>query len=158
MIRVHKILSFADNFAAAQKYVQGFFDNTMLIHYDNVKIIEELSLSAADEDFWPEINSSIEQNKSVLSTHIDELKETGCLSVDDFTTLAHGYPSKVFHLIAHLLDGFIGIDSRFYNLPEDSHWLSEKLKNTILAVPENYWLIHVEGQFISESKASLIHT
>jgi hypothetical protein len=157
MVRIHKILCSADSFTAAQKHVYGFFDKTMLLHYDCVKIIPELSLPVSDTCFWPEIASAIEQNKSVLTNYIEELKETGCLAVDDFTTLSHGYPSKVLHLLAHLLDGFIGIDSVFYNLLEDSHWFSDKLKNDILAAPGHYWLVHVEGHFNSESKASLIH-
>jgi len=157
MNRIHKIVSRADTLAAAQKYVYGFFDKSMLIHYDTVKVITKRSLSATDKDFWQEVDTAIAQNKSVLGKYIADLKETGCQSVDDFKSINHGYPSKIFHLIAHLLDGFIGIDSVFYNLPEDSHWLSDKLRNKIIAAPERYWLLYVEGYFISQNKASLIH-
>lgn len=158
MIRVHKILCCADDYKAAQNHVQLFFEKSMLVTYDSVEIIREQTLLASAESFWQELNSSIDQNKSVLNNYIQELKETGCSSIDDCATITNGYPSKLFHLIAHLLDGFIGIDSVFYCLPEDSHWLSESLKNTIESNPEKYWLIHVEGYFVSASKASLIHT
>jgi len=40
-----------------------------------------------------------------------------------------------------MLDGFIGIDSVFYNLAEDSHWLSAPLRKTIEQHPEHYWLV-----------------
>ena len=157
MIRIHKIISHADSITAAQEYVYGFFDNSMLIHYDTVKVVSVRSLSAADASFWSETESAIAENRSVLNRYIDELKETGCSSLDDFSCIAQGYSSKVFHLIAHLLDGFIGIDSIFYSLPEDSHWLSDTLRKKIIADPDHYWLMHVEGHFASKTKASLIN-
>ena len=158
MIRIHKILCFAEDISVAQQNVQRFLKKSMLIQYDMVKTIQKLSLCASDESFWPEVDDAIEQNKMVLNKHLSELKEAGCHSIEDCATLEQGYPSKLFHIVAHLIDGFIGIDSDFYCLPEDSHWLSEKLKNTILADPDKYWLIHTEGHFDSASDASIIHT
>jgi hypothetical protein len=61
--------------------------------------------------------------------------------IEDLLALKPGYPSKVLHILTHMLDGFIGIDSAFYNLVEDSHWLSEPLRTTILRNPEGYWLV-----------------
>ena len=53
----------------------------------------------------------------------------------------------MLHVITHLLDGFFGIDSYFYNLVEDSHWVSEELRATIKTSPSRYWLIAVEADF-----------
>nr|MBF0221200.1 hypothetical protein [Desulfobulbaceae bacterium] len=158
MIRIHKMLCCADDYDAAQKHVRLFFEKSMLVTYDSVEVIRERSLVAVADTFWSELNSAIEQNRLVLNSYIQELKEAGCSSIDDCAALSNGYPSKLFHLIAHLLDGFIGIDSVFYCLPEDSHWLSASLKSAIESSPEKYWLIHAEGYFVSASKASLVHT
>jgi hypothetical protein len=72
-----------------------------------------------------------------------ELQETGLGRAEDLLTLQQGYPSKLLHILTHMLDGFIGIDSVFYNLIEDSHWLSAPLRSTILHKPEHYWLVPV---------------
>lgn len=76
---------------------------------------------------------------------VDELKDAGVAEVQDLTSLPQGYASKILHTAAHLLDGFIGIDSHFYNLADDSHWLSDQQRNKIEAAPASYWLLQVEA-------------
>lgn len=158
MIRVHKILCSAESFAAAESYVRGFFEKSMLIRYDTIIIEPNCSLAATDPKFWTEMEMAVGHNRTTLRKHFDELQESGCRSLADCEKLEPGYQSKLLHIIAHFLDGFIGIDSLFYCLPDDSHWLSGNMKKRILKDSTKFWLIHVEGHFLSESKASLIHT
>src|SRR4030043_54062 len=64
----------------------------------------------------------------------------------DLQELPQGYKSKILHVITHLLDGFFGIDTYFYNLEEDSHWVSEELKEKIKTNPPIFWLLSLEAQ------------
>ncbi len=52
--------------------------------------------------------------------------------------MPQGYKSKMLHVITHFLDGFFGIDTFFYNLEEDSHWVSEELQKKIAEAPTYY--------------------
>jgi hypothetical protein len=83
-------------------------------------------------------------NRQVLQKLIGELQAAGINDFNDLSAMPQGFQSKIFHTMAHLLDGFFGIDSRFYNLQEDSHWLSASLRRQIEAgPPEEFWLITV---------------
>ena len=155
--KIHKILSDGTDFESVCKRVVGFFEKTMLLQYDTVEVNDTLSFSANDPDFWPEVEKGIAANRSVLNENIKELQSVGCHTVQDIASLPLGYPSKVLHIIAHLADGFVGIDSTFFNLQEDSHWLSDSLAQKIKDNPQGYWLLHVEAGFSSPGEASLIH-
>ena len=78
---------------------------------------------------------------------INELTGCGVNRLDDIKNLEQGYKSKTLHTIAHLLDGFFGIDSCFFNLIEDSHWLSAALKDKIMENPGQYWLVEAHPVF-----------
>ena len=117
--------------------------STQLVVYHSILIKEEEILPAGSERFWLEIESGITANRAFCRTMLQELQETGLREVDDLLTLEPGYPSKVLHILTHMLDGFIGIDSVFYNLEEESHWLSESLRATIRQRPHHYWLVPV---------------
>ena len=54
---------------------------------------------------------------------MDELIKAKIYRAEDFHNIKQGYLSKTLHILSHFLDGFIGIDSYFYNLIDDSHWL-----------------------------------
>lgn len=156
--KTHWLLCAADDYPAACDSVRTFFRNSLLLHYDAVETAREGSWSAVSGDeFWRTVEDGIAENRLALAGMLDELKAEGCSRIADLATLPMGYPSKVLHTVAHLLDGFIGIDSVFYNLAEDSHWLSDRLRETILLTPARYWLIRVEASFASASIASLIH-
>jgi len=155
--KTHWLLCAGDDFAAARDTVLSFFKKSILLFYDDIVAVEAASYSAADERFWEELTEGIAANRLILRGFLDELQAEGCREIDDLSALPLGYPSKVLHLIAHLLDGFIGIDSVFYNLLEDSHWLSEGLGDTIRQSPSRYWLIRVEASFMSAEAAALIH-
>ena len=84
-------------------------------------------------------------NRKVLADLLEELKDSGVTEVQHLVSLPQGYASKTLHTIAHLLDGFIGIDSHFYNLVDDSHWLSDQQRRKMEAAPTSYWLLQVEA-------------
>ena len=84
-----------------------------------------------------------------MGEFLENLKEEGFESLEDIRSLEKGYLSKILHTIAHLQDGFIGIDSRFYNLEEDSHGVSRHLQQKIAATPHNYWILRVTGRIAS---------
>ena len=157
MTKTHWMLCAGDDFATARAAVLSFFKKSILLSYDDIDVAEHDACSAVDEGFWRELTEGIAANRLVLRGFIDELQTEGCREIDDLTALPLGYPSKVLHLIAHLLDGFIGIDSVFYNLLEDSHWLSDGLGDSIRKNPSKYWLIRVEASFMSAEAAAFIH-
>jgi hypothetical protein len=45
------------------------------------------------------------------------------------------------------LDGFFGIDTYFFNLEEESHWVSVELQKSMEAAPSAYWLLTIEAGF-----------
>jgi len=65
---------------------------------------------------------------------------------EDIQQMGQGYQSKIFHTIAHLLDGFFGIDTLLYNLEDDSHWLSAERRRQIEAAPHTCWLMKVVAE------------
>ena len=145
----HDILSAGSGFEACQQQVRRFFQRTMLISYDEVLIVEKESISGAEKDFWPRIQEGLIANKRVLGELLANLKEEGFTTLEDLRNLEKGYLSKILHTIAHLHDGFIGIDSRFYNLEEDSHGLTRDLLQKIILTPDSFWVLRVKGKIAS---------
>ena len=82
---------------------------------------------------------------------IEHLKEEGATTLEDLLSVKQGYATKILHTLTHLLDGFIGIDSVFYNLVEDSHWVSEELSEAIRGQQEEYWLVPVRTGMLENS-------
>lgn len=157
MTKIHWMLCAGNDFATSRDLVLSFFGKSILLFYDAVCVIETASCSAENTLFWKDLEEGIAANRLVLHGFIDELRAEGCTKIDDLHTLPLGFPSKMLHLVAHLLDGFIGIDSVFYNLIEDSHWLSNELRKTITQTPAHYWLLKVEASFVSPEAASFLH-
>lgn len=157
MTKTHWMLCAGDDFLAARDSVLAFFDKSILLFYDTIEAVERDSWPASTETFWSALEEGIAENRVVLHGLLDDLRAEGCQDFNDLTSLPVGYPSKVLHLIAHLLDGFIGIDTVFYNMVEDSHWLSEGLRETVVKAPARFWLIRVEAGFRSEATAAFIH-
>lgn len=153
----HSVLVKAQDYDAACSYTLDFFDKTQLVNYDAIAISEADSWSGTDLEFWPALEKALAANYDFLQEMITELKDTGINSVDDLIDLKQGYQSKVFHIIGHLVDGFIGIDSTFYSLPEDSHQLSDQLRANIKATPDSYWLLSLDASFDSVDSAALVH-
>jgi len=142
----HDILIAGSDFEFCQQRVKHFFDRTMLIHYDEVRVIENESLNGPENGFGARIMEGLRANQAVVGEFLANLKEEGFVVLDDLQSLEKGYLSKILHTIAHLQDGFIGIDSCFYNFEEDSHGISRGLLLKITATPHSYWILKVKGR------------
>ncbi len=143
----HLFLATGSDGRTAHSHVLHFLDQTTLVKYDRIQIVEEHILSAENKKFWPNLEGSILENRLVIDSLINELTECGVNRLDDIKKFEQGYQSKILHTIAHLLDGFFGIDSCFFNLIEDSHWLSTALKEKIVENPDQYWLVEAHPLF-----------
>jgi hypothetical protein len=140
------VLVAGEDFASCHHRVSRFFDRTMLLRFDEVRIDEKESINAADQAFWERLDEGISANRKTIGELAANLRQEGFGSFEKLQSLEKGYLTKIFHTIAHLLDGFIGIDSRFYSLEEDSHSISNALRKQITAEPQRFWVIRVVGK------------
>lgn len=141
----HKILAMEPDLEKSSGHVLRFLDHTTLVQYDAVRVVEAESCSGSDPRFWPWLEQGLADNRKVLTQLTGELRAAGTKEFSDLLAMPQGFQSKIFHTMAHLLDGFFGIDSQFYSLPEDSHWLGDSLRKEIEANPEDFWLITVKA-------------
>ncbi|MBU0730917.1 MAG: hypothetical protein KKE17_05205 [Proteobacteria bacterium] len=154
----HYFLVAGPDFESCRNRVLRFFQRTLLVHYDSVTVIREKSLVSENPLFWANTEKNIDENQRVLQELINDLEGSGLHSLRDFVSLPEGFQSKTLHIVAHLLDGFFGIDSHFFNLEEDSHRISRQLNEKIRKTPSWYWLICAEACSESPEKASFIHS
>jgi len=136
----------ADTYAQGCEKVTLFLDKTALVRYENIVFNSDLSCSASDPIFWEIVNNGLEKNKQSIIALIDELQESGYSQLTELAGMKQGYESKVLHTLVHLLDGFIGVDSSFYNLIEDSHLLNDSLRQKIKQTPNRYQLLQVNAK------------
>ena len=118
----------------------------------NPPLFENESINGSKPDFQTRIYEGLAVNREILEAFLVNLKEEGFVSLDDLKSLERGYLSKILHTIAHLLDGFVGIDSHFYNLEEDSHGISRDMQQKMNQSPGNYWILRVKGRIASASE------
>jgi hypothetical protein len=118
-------------------------------------LTENESISGAEKEFRTRLQEGLAANRQVVGELLENLKDEGFVTLEDIQDLEKGYLSKILHTIAHLHDGFIGIDSRLYNLEEDSHGISPDLQQQIAAAPDNYWILKVKGLIASAGEDSL---
>lgn len=145
LISSHMLLVAGQNYEACRDNVLRFFHNTVLVKYDRVRVNADESASALQHDFMEKLESGMEKNRQRIGQLLAELRQEGFGDLSKWLSMPQGYPSKTVHEIAHLLDGFFGIDSAFYNLIDDSHWVSGQLQQEIGRYPERYWLIRADG-------------
>lgn len=157
-ISQHNVLLAGDSFAHCSDQVRRFFDLTTLVIYDCIEITREKSYSGLDADFFQQIELAEDKNRQRVQRLIDELDSAGLCKTSDFINIKQGYLSKTFHILSHFLDGFIGIDSHFYNLLDDSHWLPAATRELIVTNPSHYWLLHLDGYTATPEEASLLHS
>ncbi len=136
----------AESYTKGCKKVIHFLDKTTLVKYDSIEFNLELSCSAVNQKFWETVDSGLKKNSQSVIGLIDELQKNGYSQIEELAEMKQGYESKVLHILVHLLDGFIGIDSSFYNLIEDSHQISDSLRRKIDQNPENYQLLQVNAE------------
>jgi hypothetical protein len=155
-IASHHILVGGNSFITSKKHVTHFFQRTDLVRYDYISINRAECLEATSPHFFDILDDKIKGNKDTLTKLIQDLEAAGVNTINDLLSLQQGYPSKVLHIATHFIDGFIGIDSVFYNLVDDSHWLPESTRNIIHSHPQEYWLIHLNGYSHTPEKAALV--
>lgn len=139
----HRILVMGPDLERSSAHALRFLAHTPLVKYDTVRVIAAESCSGLDSRFWPWLEQGIAENRQVLEKLLADLRAAGTKDFQDILRIPQGFQSKIIHTVAHLLDGFFGIDSTFYSLPEDSHWLSDTTRNQIETTPEDFWLIKV---------------
>jgi len=137
----HEILVSGPDIETSRRKTRFFFDHNMLVRYDTVHIVE--AITAEHPEFWPRIERGEAANRKVLADLLAELAQEGYGQLEDIARMGQGYQSKIFHTIAHLLDGFFGIDTYLYNLEDDSHWLFPETRQKIADSPRDYWLLKV---------------
>ncbi|MBM9536977.1 hypothetical protein [Desulfobulbus alkaliphilus] len=138
----------------AGRHVQRYLASNQLITYAEFIVREEEIHNAVDERFQVDLDRGLAANRAFAQLMLDHLKEEGLIHLNQLVDLEQGYATKILHTLTHLLDGFIGIDSAFYNLVEDSHRVSAKLADAIAAEPELYWLVPVRT---GEVTVSVLH-
>lgn len=150
------VLTEGESPEACRIQVINFFERTSLVRYDNI-VIDDVILSAKNPKFSEELDRGLRRNQQTLHKFIDELGETGFETRGDLVGLSQGYQSKILHIIAHFLDGFIGIDSVFYNLVDDSHWLTVDTREQIDQEPERFNLLYLQCYSLTPKEAALLH-
>lgn len=147
----HIFLVQAESRQDASHKVVHFLQATELVSYGRLNIDENGVVSGTSDSFWEILWHGVEKNKAFSQQVLEELKGNGVREVGDLLTVSLGYPSKLLHILAHMIDGFIGVDSVFYNLVEDSHWLGKNQETVIRKTPEQFWLVPVETGEAEES-------
>ena len=142
----HKVLSAGPDFESCTEKVLSFFTAYQLVRYSQIKFLKEDSLPASHPQFWNELDKAVSENHTVLKQLIQELKDEDVINLTDIELLPRGYKSTMLHAVTHFLDGFFGIDTHFYNLEEDSHWVSEALKRKMHVLPDHFWILALEAQ------------
>ncbi|MCS7149519.1 MAG: hypothetical protein N2Z40_04190 [Caldimicrobium sp.] len=137
----HLFLIEAGSEEEALLILMNFVNGYELIRYEEITFQRNEILVASKEKFWIELERALEANRKILSSLIDEIKNEGYVLLDDLKTFPQGYLSKLLHTLAHIIDGFFGIDSFFYNLVEDSHFISHVLLRKIRENPQRYYLL-----------------
>lgn len=153
----HKMLVAGDSFDHCSDQVHKFFDLTSLVIYDCIEAIESKSFSGLDAAFIDHIAEAEKHNYQTVQSLINELVKADILTTRDLQKVEQGYVSKTLHILSHFLDGFIGIDSYFYNLLDDSHWLPRKTVEAIKNNPRHYWLLHIDCYATTAEEAGLLH-
>jgi len=143
IVAINDILVAGPDFATCSRKVLNFFAKTGLVKYDVVTVVEAESLPATDPAFWERLGEGEAINRQRLATLIDELEQEGIRTLADLKELRQGYASKLLHTAIHLLDGFIGIDTRLYSIDDDMHWCPDCTREQIRRHPANYWLLRV---------------
>lgn len=141
----HLLLVEGENYELCRDHVLRFFHKNVLVKYDRVIIVADDSFSAQQDGFTTRLEAGLEQNRKLVQQLLTELQQDGFGDLGRWQQMPQGYLSKTVHEIAHLLDGFFGIDSAFYNLLDDSHWVSTQRQQEIRRCPEHYWLIRADG-------------
>jgi len=141
----HYFLIQSQDFDSACLKIRKFLDKYELLSYDRLEFDLRHSKNGLDPGFKDLLKEIQARNRKIIKNLLEEIYQEGYTRIEDLAEIPQGYLSKIFHTLAHLLDGFLGIDSCFYNLEEDSHWISPKMEVELSRNPESFWLIKVYG-------------
>ena len=155
MVFAHTLLVFGNDYEACCRQACDFLKANKLLGYERLEVIEAESCSGADRNFRRRLNASIKKHRENISFLVNELNQVGFHSVYDIENMEQSYPSKVLHILSHLLDGYICVDSRFYNLIDRSHQVPPTTVASIRKLPQRYWLIRINGHLPSSGETSL---
>lgn len=156
-ISKHKVLLVGDTYDHCVDQVHRYFNLTSLVIYDCIEAVESKSFCGLDGPFFATVYEAEKHNRSTMQELIDELVASGIEKTSQLQNVDQGYLSKTLHILSHFLDGFIGIDSYFYNLIDDSHWLPSATAREIKKNPHNYWLIHIDCFATTPEEAGILH-
>jgi len=156
-ISKHKIFLAGDSYEHASSQVNRFFDRTTLVIYDKIQIEREKSFNGLDNLFFETLKTAEDRNRQIVQGFLDDLSNTGITKTTDLANIKQGYVSKILHILSHFLDGFIGVDSYFFNIIDDSHWLLPQTIEAIRKEPQHYWLIHIDCFANTPGDAGLLH-
>ncbi len=141
----HTLLTRADGKKQAEERVRVFFRDYELVFYERILIDGSDIIPGTSPEFMEEAERAMDENHEAIRELLNQLSDEGYTSLSDLGEIPQGYLSKVFHTLAHLLDGFFGVDSHFYNLEEGSHWISRRLLKDIRKAPGSFWLVRASG-------------
>lgn len=139
----HDLLISGPDLPTCSQHVRRFLEKNQLVHYDSVEIDQEHSFQGSDPRFEEFLEMAITSNHDVLAELLAKLKEEGFETTEDLLRLPQGFESKMLHTMCHLLDGFFGVDSHFFDIDEVSNWLTENRRKQLRESPDQCWLIHV---------------
>lgn len=152
----HKILVAGNSFEHCRDQVEKFFALTSLVIYDCIEARREFSRCGRDAAFFTEIDAAEARNRAMVASLIAELEKLAGKNLSALQSLPQGYASKTLHILSHFLDGFIGIDSYFYNLLDDSHWLPTTTRQRITLEPGQFWLLHLDCFSATPEEAGIL--
>ncbi|MDR3089713.1 MAG: hypothetical protein LBU39_07855 [Desulfobulbaceae bacterium] len=157
MIFPHTLLVSGNDFEACCQQARDFLKTSKVLDYEHLEIVEAESCSGGDPNFCRRLNASIKKHRENIAFLVNELNQMGIHSVEDIENMEQGYPSKILHILGHLLDGYVCVDSRFYNLVDRSHHVPQATVANIKSLPQLFWLVRVNGHRASDLEASLLH-
>jgi hypothetical protein len=142
----HEILANGSGFESCKRKVLLFFEKYQLVRYSSLSINETASVSGSNPAFHGRLREAIVSNRMILDNLIREIRKEGTETIDDLHTIPQGYKTKLLHIVTHFVDGFFGIDTYFYNLVEDSHWVSKEVQDKILRTPSDFWILSLDAR------------
>ncbi len=142
----HEILTKGSDLEFSKRRVLHFFQKYKLVRYSNVSVLENESLPASSPEFEERLKKAVLKNRQLLRNLIKELQDEGITKIQNLQAIRQGYKTRVFHVITHILDGKFGLDTHFYNLEEDSYWVSDVLREKIENDKPHYWLLSIEAK------------
>jgi hypothetical protein len=146
----HFILVSGPDLATCEHHVRLYFEKSQLVRYDSIEIDHSHCMNATAPQFEKRIKQGVNSNREIISDLLSKLNSEGCKNLQDILTIPQGFQSKLLHTMSHLLDGFFGIDSTFYDLDEISHWITDSRRKQITESPETCWLMRINAQSVYE--------